>query len=218
MLPKNKKGLTIVNPFLYLRPESNRHARNGHRILSPARLPIPPLRHLSCYKKSRHFIGTLSGKRDSNSRPRPWQGRALPTELFPRCCLMVQRYAFSNYAQVFFKLFFIFFKIIFYPWKTNDYTTNKFDLTLKFILKTIFSPTLYAYFHHKNITKIKNISFFQYKQDQFKSNNPDNFTIIFILSEKKKLIPYLQFTIKGTSINCFSKDLWIYLEKIIVKA
>ena len=25
-----------------------------------------------------------SGKRDSNSRPRPWQGRALPTELLPR--------------------------------------------------------------------------------------------------------------------------------------
>ena len=24
-----------------------------------------------------------SGKRDSNSRPRPWQGRALPTELLP---------------------------------------------------------------------------------------------------------------------------------------
>ncbi len=27
-----------------------------------------------------------SGKRDSNSRPRPWQGRALPTELFPQIC------------------------------------------------------------------------------------------------------------------------------------
>ena len=27
---------------------------------------------------------TGSGKRDSNSRPRPWQGRALPTELFPQ--------------------------------------------------------------------------------------------------------------------------------------
>ncbi len=26
----------------------------------------------------------LSGKRDSDSRPRPWQGRALPTELFPQ--------------------------------------------------------------------------------------------------------------------------------------
>ena len=25
----------------------------------------------------------LSGKRDSNSRPQPWQGCALPTELFP---------------------------------------------------------------------------------------------------------------------------------------
>ena len=25
-----------------------------------------------------------SGKRDSNPRPRPWQGRALPTELFPQ--------------------------------------------------------------------------------------------------------------------------------------
>ena len=44
--------------FLYLRPESNRHARNGHRILSPARLPIPPLRHLSyLYKKSRLVSG-----------------------------------------------------------------------------------------------------------------------------------------------------------------
>src|SRR6218665_2441175 len=30
----------------------------------------------------RHFL--MSGKRDSNSRPRPWQGRALPTELLPR--------------------------------------------------------------------------------------------------------------------------------------
>ena len=27
-----------------------------------------------------------SGKRDSNSRPQPWQGCALPTELFPRFC------------------------------------------------------------------------------------------------------------------------------------
>ena len=26
----------------------------------------------------------LSGKRDSNSRPQPWQGCALPTELFPQ--------------------------------------------------------------------------------------------------------------------------------------
>ena len=32
-----------------------------------------------------------SGKRGSNSRPQPWQGCALPTELFPRktCLLLV---------------------------------------------------------------------------------------------------------------------------------
>ena len=37
-------------------------------------------------KTPRGFRGIFiwSGKRDSNSRPRPWQGRALPTELFPR--------------------------------------------------------------------------------------------------------------------------------------
>jgi hypothetical protein len=31
----------------------------------------------------RSIILLWSGKRDLNSRPRPWQGRALPTELFP---------------------------------------------------------------------------------------------------------------------------------------
>ena len=30
------------------------------------------------------FYLVLSGKRDSNSRPQPWQGCALPTELFPQ--------------------------------------------------------------------------------------------------------------------------------------
>src|SRR5438046_1884121 len=29
-------------------------------------------------------LGSWSGKRVSNSRPQPWQGCALPTELFPR--------------------------------------------------------------------------------------------------------------------------------------
>ena len=42
---------------------------NAHRILSPACLPIPPLEQ------------SWSERRDSNPRPRPWQGRALPTEL-----------------------------------------------------------------------------------------------------------------------------------------
>ena len=33
--------------------------------------------------KSSHFSEHLSGKRDSDPRPQPWQGCALPTELFP---------------------------------------------------------------------------------------------------------------------------------------
>ncbi len=39
-------------------------------------------------KPSRNIGKALSGKRDSNSRPRPWQGRALPAELFPQLCLL----------------------------------------------------------------------------------------------------------------------------------
>ena len=37
-------------------------------------------------KAIRNPDGLWSGKRDLNSRPRPWQGRALPTELFPQTC------------------------------------------------------------------------------------------------------------------------------------
>ncbi len=36
------------------------------------------------YFKDRDARRHLSEKRDSNPRPRPWQGRALPTELFSR--------------------------------------------------------------------------------------------------------------------------------------
>ena len=35
-------------------------------------------------KPSFPFGGVWSGKRGSNSRPQPWQGCALPTELFPQ--------------------------------------------------------------------------------------------------------------------------------------
>ncbi len=31
---------------------------------------------------AKEVVKIVSGKRDSNPRPRPWQGRALPTELF----------------------------------------------------------------------------------------------------------------------------------------
>ena len=67
---------------MYPGRDLNPYDRNDHRILSPACLPIPPPGQVVINKKflnSRR--GILSGRRDSNPRPRPWQGRALPAEL-----------------------------------------------------------------------------------------------------------------------------------------
>ncbi len=48
----------------------------------------PNLGKVVLYQLSYSRIGGIkkiwSGKRDSNSRPQPWQGCALPTELFPQ--------------------------------------------------------------------------------------------------------------------------------------
>ena len=61
-------------------------------ISPPARVPRTGLEpaHLAACAPETHastnsaiWAKKKSGKRDSNSRPRPWQGRALPTELFP---------------------------------------------------------------------------------------------------------------------------------------
>ena len=73
---------------MYPERESNPHGRYGHRILSPACLPIPPpeLIHLKVKEVTELPITSflLSERRGSNPRPQPWQGCALPTELFPR--------------------------------------------------------------------------------------------------------------------------------------
>jgi hypothetical protein len=67
-------------------PESNRPTR----ICNPVhnRFAIAPQGELLPRKikgKRERFPGKFwSGKRDSNSRPIPWQGIALPTELFPQ--------------------------------------------------------------------------------------------------------------------------------------
>ena len=47
----------------------------SRRILSPVRLPIPPPRH------NLWWTG-ISGRRDSNPRPPPWQGDVLPLNYF----------------------------------------------------------------------------------------------------------------------------------------
>ena len=60
------------------------------RICSPLpRLSATPPRRLS----PRWKLGEISpsGRRDSNSRPSPWQGDALPTEPRPHCVVLVTR-------------------------------------------------------------------------------------------------------------------------------
>ena len=95
--------------------DSNLHV-SQHSHLKRARLPFRHLGRLRSDAVTRHQ--EMSGKRDSNSRPRPWQGRALPTELLPHFCysklsnivcnsrLRVQRYCFFLNWQAFLRVFF----------------------------------------------------------------------------------------------------------------
>src|SRR5260370_37355891 len=91
-------------------PGSNRHAPvRKRRILSPQCLPISPsgpctaasqvsanCSHLQLQHQRKRealplpFFLNWSGKTGSNRRPQPWQGCALPTELFPRICKAVR--------------------------------------------------------------------------------------------------------------------------------
>ena len=79
---------------MYPGRDLNPYGRDGHWILSPACLPIPPpgpiivhvLPNDTLSNIKRNGVQSLrrdrmSERRDSNPRPRPWQGRALPAEL-----------------------------------------------------------------------------------------------------------------------------------------
>ena len=74
--------------FACSRQESNLHV-SQHSHLKRARLPF---RHVSP-------PAMKSGKRDSNSRPQPWQGCALPTELFPQAVAATERSGAENEAR-----------------------------------------------------------------------------------------------------------------------
>ena len=99
---------------------------NFHYPLKVARLPIPPPGHWT-YSVIWLFR-MLSGKRGSNPRPRPWQGRALPTELLPHCSVSRSislnasakvQFIFetTNFSEVFFQKNAIFlFHIIYNIW------------------------------------------------------------------------------------------------------
>ena len=81
---------TFKYHFEYLCPrqDSNLHVVK-HTHLKRARLPIPPL-GLDFNILSQRYQN-MSGKRDSDPRPQPWQGCALPTELFPLIIITVKR-------------------------------------------------------------------------------------------------------------------------------
>src|SRR5207253_5677082 len=68
--------------------------------LPPRRERVVPLQHESSTTKQKGKAtalspGSWSGRRVSNSRPQPWQGCALPTELLPRRTRII---AFSRTA------------------------------------------------------------------------------------------------------------------------
>ena len=68
------------NNFQRRRADSNRRMK----VLQTSPLATWVRRHKASENKNPDFVGIwLSGKRDSNSRHQPWQGCALPTELFP---------------------------------------------------------------------------------------------------------------------------------------
>ena len=82
-------------------PESNR----TNRICNPGhnRFATAPEIHISLTKKGSicfPFCGNWSGKRVSNSRPQPWQGCALPTELFPRFKPQIIAYFLATWQLV----------------------------------------------------------------------------------------------------------------------
>ena len=63
-----------------------------HYPLKVACIPISP--------PAQGLFEKLSGKRDSNPRPQPWQGCALPTELFPQISLKFARFLLCSTIQV----------------------------------------------------------------------------------------------------------------------
>ena len=66
---------------------------------------------------------TWSGQRDSNPRSQPWQGRALPTKLCPRCILTDNVSAEARVTtihEIFINASFVFFGVSFCVFLWND--------------------------------------------------------------------------------------------------
>ncbi len=80
MYPNKKALQTNCSQGLVLKTGLEPVRPNGHWILSPTCLPIPPLQHWYFLYKTGQ-----SERRDLNPRPPPWQGDALPLSYFRSC-------------------------------------------------------------------------------------------------------------------------------------
>ncbi len=111
---KSCKGLVLKTGLEPVRP-------NGHWILSPTCLPIPPLQlTLATLSNQNWYIlrKFQSERRDLNPRPPPWQGDALPLSYF-RSLLMNIQY---RYCGCKFKIFLL------KPKPFNEINKNNFRL------------------------------------------------------------------------------------------
>ena len=106
----NHIAITLNNIFWRRGPESNRASRicnpvHNRFVTAPCFLHWKKsvnLQAIACYlfdcsnRKGQHFRSAAllmwSGRRVSNSRPQPWQGCALPTELLPHFKLYIITY------------------------------------------------------------------------------------------------------------------------------
>ena len=88
---KIKKGLTICQPLFVPRTRVEPAHHFWHYPLKVACLPFHHLgiKSLPKTRGALQIMKTWSGKRDSDPRPQPWQGCALPTELFPHLGLQI---------------------------------------------------------------------------------------------------------------------------------
>ena len=90
------------------------------------------------------FVQDVSGKRDSDPRPQPWQGCALPTELFPRFFILVEGISLNASAKV----------MLFS--ELANFLETFFRKKCHFIEKRPFSrpnPYDYGSLHSKNVSK-----------------------------------------------------------------
>ena len=104
----------------------------GQGILSPSCLPFHHQSSLPVPVTGGRLpavgLVTWSGKRDSNSRPRPWQGRALPTELFPHLLLSTFQVSLCLFSTTHSFL------------KSGCKSTNIFSFSQTFLVKKLQPP------------------------------------------------------------------------------